>query len=284
MIIEAKRVGENLDCGAQQLFRYFVTSDAKYAILTNGTEYRFYTDSEISNKMDLSPFLTIDFSCTNETQINALGNFRKKEYDRGKIYSMAVEMKYVNEIKTAIKDQLSNPSDDFIRLLISNSCKGTKTKAIVDRFRPFVKKSINDMMGGFCNIHISDEAAGELDGSIESSMENEIMEATRGALPEESRRSKINKSMHKNHFSINYRNCQMFSCHYSEDKKSVSYIQFMQPFMEEGCDWGKREKRDIFEISSANDILLCSNKILSSAKDIDDSYCEAAKRKIKTKE
>ena len=57
ILIECKSISENLDRHDSQLFRYFGTSEAKFAILTNGIIYRFYTDLENPNKMDEDPFL-----------------------------------------------------------------------------------------------------------------------------------------------------------------------------------------------------------------------------------
>ena len=55
ILIEAKWVGEKLDRHDSQLFRYFGTTCAKFAILTNGVIYRFYTDLDEQNKMDEKP-------------------------------------------------------------------------------------------------------------------------------------------------------------------------------------------------------------------------------------
>ena len=45
MLIEAKWSGEELDVNKEgQLLRYFNATPAKIGILTNGHEYRFYTD------------------------------------------------------------------------------------------------------------------------------------------------------------------------------------------------------------------------------------------------
>lgn len=62
MLIECKSCTEQLDKHSSQLFRYFGTTPAKFGILTNGLIYRFYTDLEESNKMDLVPFLELDIT------------------------------------------------------------------------------------------------------------------------------------------------------------------------------------------------------------------------------
>ena len=53
ILIECKWCGDSLDKHGSQLFRYFGTSPAKFGILTNGVLYRFYTDLDESNKMDV---------------------------------------------------------------------------------------------------------------------------------------------------------------------------------------------------------------------------------------
>jgi hypothetical protein len=60
ILIEAKSINEQLQKHDSQLFRYFGTSKAKFAILTNGQIYQFFTDLEASNRMDEKPFLEID--------------------------------------------------------------------------------------------------------------------------------------------------------------------------------------------------------------------------------
>ena len=62
ILIECKAISEQLDKHASQLFRYFGTSEAKFGILTNGIIYKFYTDLEETNKIDLVPFLEFVFA------------------------------------------------------------------------------------------------------------------------------------------------------------------------------------------------------------------------------
>ena len=60
ILIECKSWSEQLDKHSSQFFRYFGTSTAKFGILANGIVYRFYTDLEEANKMDMVPFLEMD--------------------------------------------------------------------------------------------------------------------------------------------------------------------------------------------------------------------------------
>lgn len=61
ILIECKKIGEPLNIKhASQLFRYFHSTNARISILTNGREFRFYTDLDAPNKMDEKPFLELD--------------------------------------------------------------------------------------------------------------------------------------------------------------------------------------------------------------------------------
>jgi hypothetical protein len=60
IVIEAKNHTEKLDNHNNQLIRYFNVTDSKFAILTNGIEYRFFSDIEETNRMDKIPFLTVN--------------------------------------------------------------------------------------------------------------------------------------------------------------------------------------------------------------------------------
>lgn len=56
ILIECKHCDQNLSLHDGQLLRYFHVSKAKFGILTNGINYRFYTDLVDANKMDEKPF------------------------------------------------------------------------------------------------------------------------------------------------------------------------------------------------------------------------------------
>ena len=59
ILLEAKRLNLKLQKNQQnQLYRYFSISRARVAILTNGIEYRLYSDMNTPNIMDDEPFIT----------------------------------------------------------------------------------------------------------------------------------------------------------------------------------------------------------------------------------
>ena len=87
ILIECKSCTEQLDKHSSQLFRYFGTTPAKFGILTNGIIYRFYTDLEESNKMDLVPFLELDITNIKDSSIIQLKKFCKENFDKDSIFS-----------------------------------------------------------------------------------------------------------------------------------------------------------------------------------------------------
>lgn len=56
ILIECKHWAQNLNLHDGQLLRYFHVSKAKFGILTNGINYRFYSDLVEQNKMDEKHF------------------------------------------------------------------------------------------------------------------------------------------------------------------------------------------------------------------------------------
>ena len=155
ILIECKWCGAELDKHGSQLFRYFGTTSAKFGILTNGIIYRFFTDLDEANKMDLTPFLEINMLDIKEAQINELKKFCKEVFDKDSIFSTASELKYSNLIKELLKTELDTPSDEFVRFILSDIYEGQKNQKVVDKFKPVIKKSFNGFVNDIVNQKIS---------------------------------------------------------------------------------------------------------------------------------
>lgn len=151
ILIEAKWCGENLDKHGSQLFRYFGTTPAKFAVLTNGIIYKFFTDLDNPNKMDDIPFLEIDVLNPKEAKITELKKFHKSNFDLDEIFSTASELKYSNEFKNIFAQELQNPSDDFTKLFLNRTYAGRQTQSVVDKFKPVLKKSLNTYISELMN-------------------------------------------------------------------------------------------------------------------------------------
>lgn len=116
ILVECKRIGEDLNINhASQLFRYFAVTNARIAILTNGDEYRFYTDLDKPNRMDEKPFLRFQISDLDPIVVPELNKLTKEVFDLDSVLSAAEELKYVGELKRTLAAQFRNPDDDWVK-------------------------------------------------------------------------------------------------------------------------------------------------------------------------
>lgn len=152
ILIEAKAVKENLKKHDSQLFRYFGTSDAKLAILTNGIDYRFYTDLEEVNKMDNTPFLSINLLDIKDIDIQELKKFTKENFEINNIINAASNLKYASSIEKILDREFSTPSDNFIKFVLNQGIyDGVKTQNIIEKYKPIIKKSLNIYINNLVN-------------------------------------------------------------------------------------------------------------------------------------
>ena len=152
ILIEAKSITEKLEKHDLQLFRYFGTSKAKFAILTNGRYYNFYTDLDEPNKMDKDPFLSIDLINLKDSDISELKKFEKEKFDVNNILNAASDLKYYGMIKSVLKEEFTSPSDDFTKIILSHDIyDGRFTQSVVDKFKAILKKSISQYINELVN-------------------------------------------------------------------------------------------------------------------------------------
>lgn len=181
ILIEAKGVNDKLTNHDAQLFRYFTATEAKFAILTNGINYKFFTDLEEQNKMDETPFLEVDLSNIDDFKIAELKKFTKQSFDVDTIFSTASELKYTKLIKDYLNKEMQNPDDEFVRFIISSFYTGVRTQNVVDRFRPIVKKSLSQFVSDFMNEKIktllTENNDEDSDEEVKESKTEEVVEA-----------------------------------------------------------------------------------------------------------
>ena len=152
MLIECKKYGENLtDVHTSQLYRYFSVVHARFAVLTDGVLYRFYTDLEEPNKMDTKPFLDFNVLDIQPSLVNELKRFTKPSFDLDETLIAASDLKYTKEIKQTMMEQLESPAEDFVRFFLSSVYSGVKTQAVVQQFTDIVKRALNQFMNETIN-------------------------------------------------------------------------------------------------------------------------------------
>lgn len=143
ILIECKHHKEGLDPHNSQLFRYFHTTKAKFALLTNGLTYRFYTDLVEKNKMDENPFLEFNITEVKDTELVEVQKFHKSYFDIDNIVNTASELKYSNSIKKILNSEFKSPTPGFVKFFVSQVYDGRATESVMTQFTEIVKKSIN---------------------------------------------------------------------------------------------------------------------------------------------
>ncbi|WP_392455490.1 type I restriction endonuclease [Chryseomicrobium aureum] len=146
ILIECKSINAPLTKHDSQLFRYFGTTTAKFSILTNGIEYKFFTDLVEPNKMDTSPFFTFNILDLKEPHLQEIAKFRKDAFDVDNITSTASELKYLNALKTYLNTQFNLPSDPFVKFLVNEIYDGVKTKSTLEKFTPIIQKGLKQII------------------------------------------------------------------------------------------------------------------------------------------
>lgn len=141
MLIECKKVGEPLSLeNASQLFRYFAVTSARIAILTNGNEYRFYTDLDAPNKMDSIPFLELSIDDLDSGLFSELEKLCKQNFDIESVLSAAEELKYVSAAKREFAAESKEMTPEFCAIILSRIYGGRLTAKVREELSPLVAK------------------------------------------------------------------------------------------------------------------------------------------------
>ncbi|WP_428663007.1 type I restriction endonuclease [Runella sp.] len=158
ILIECKHWKQKLDIHDGQLLRYFHVSKAKFALLTNGIIYRFYTDLIEPNKMDEKPFLDFNIEDIKDGQIERLKEFHKTYFNPESVFQSASELKYTNELRHLIQGEFQEPKDDFVKYFVKQVYTSAVTAKTLEYFRPLVKRTLNN--------YISDSISDRLKSAI----------------------------------------------------------------------------------------------------------------------
>lgn len=165
ILIECKHYADGLDPHNSQLFRYFHTTSAKFSLLTNGLEYRFYTDLVSPNKMDEKPFFEFKITDIKDNEIAELRKFHKSVFDLDSISSTASDLKYFNELEILVTGEMQNPSEEFVRYFAKQVYPSMVTAKVLEQFTPLVKRvftqTINDQISERLKSALKKETEGD---------------------------------------------------------------------------------------------------------------------------
>ncbi|KIG16016.1 Prophage Lp2 protein 6 [Enhygromyxa salina] len=169
MLIEAKKVTADLAIEhSSQLFRYFTTTKARIAVLTNGIVYRFYSDLEESNKMDEKPFLELNLLDLRESLINEVSKLSKSNFDLENMLVAASDLKYMREIRATLERQLETPDEELVKFFFQQAHpNGRFVQSAKDQFSQLVKRTLL----GFINDKVSDRLRSALARADDSESE-----------------------------------------------------------------------------------------------------------------
>ena len=134
-----------------QLIRYYAVTDARFAILTNGVEYQFFTDLCKRNVMDDSPFLVVDMRNLDDGKLVEVSRFAKSKFDAQAIWELVhtkvVEQRDLQVISVNIAREFANPSRDLVKLLARGVLgKGRQKPAEWERVTRITKQALDQYL------------------------------------------------------------------------------------------------------------------------------------------
>lgn len=163
VLVECKHWKQNLSLHDGQLLRYFHVSKAKFGILTNGIEFRFYSDLVEPNKMDEKPFLELNLLDIKDAAVEEVKKFHKSYFNLESIVTTASELKYMTELRNLITFELSKPSENLVRHFTKQVYSGVVSAKVLESFTDLVKRAfsqtISEMISDRLKSALSNETA-----------------------------------------------------------------------------------------------------------------------------
>jgi len=163
MLFECKKCGGDLHINhAGQLFRYFHVTASRFGVLTNGLRYRFFTDLEQQNKMDHTPFFEFDILDFKDRDVEELKKFAKTIFDVDTILNTASDLKYTRAIQERLNDWVTNPPEEFVRLLSMDLLAGRRFSPILkEQFTHITKRAFEQLLSERINVRLKGAMAAE---------------------------------------------------------------------------------------------------------------------------
>jgi len=146
MLFECKPVGAKLESYSSQLYRYFSTTDARLAVLTDGVRYRFFSDLHDRNRLDDTPFFSFSLDRIRKDDAERLEQFAKAAFDLDQVLVEAEGMKCRAAIRSHFAREFADPSDRFVRHFVDEIHDGRLTQGVLDRYRAMVKAALGDYL------------------------------------------------------------------------------------------------------------------------------------------
>lgn len=259
IIVECKHWTKNLNNFEAQLRSYFVASSARIAILTNGIEYRFYTDTEKANLMDETPFYVLDMENLTEQSLETLYLFEKSNFSESKIISKAIELKAAENLRDIVFKELSDPSLELVSYFTKCIYGQTLSKSFREQIKPILKKVIHE----YCMKPIEINASETTPQATE--LQN-VLTLVRRILKDVISPDRIQIDTGKQYTSIRLDGNVWFPIIKCKITDTAKWIVVSQYNSETNNIYGRISDRHY--IASVNDILNYSDDIISITKQI----------------
>lgn len=145
VLIEAKAYGASLDKDQlDQLKRYFpFVKTARVGILTDGNRYRFFTDLEVDNVMDDSPYFEVSLDNINDDDLDKILLLAKDKYNDESTIKIAEQLKFTKQFKLILSKQYEQPEEDFVRFFAKKVWNGQINQNVKDKLTPLLKESLD---------------------------------------------------------------------------------------------------------------------------------------------
>ncbi len=142
--VEAKDAGKRLVGYDEQLSDYFnKVPEARLGILTNGLQWRFFTDLVHLNHMDKEPFVKWDVINDEIPPLDFLILLHKSQYNPQLIRTFA-ERKRAQNLLVSELTRLLEPSSEFVRLAIANLETRRLSDSVIDSWKPVLANAIEE--------------------------------------------------------------------------------------------------------------------------------------------
>lgn len=157
LFIEAKAYAETLCNHCPQLSRYYnATPEVAVAAITNGREWRFFTDLVNRNIMDSEPFLVVDFEDPDEDAAEQLHRFHHDKLEPDALRALAEENVYLTAFRESIADSLRECDLDFVRYVATRAgIQRTYTGRFLESIQPIVKQAVALSISGMVATSLS---------------------------------------------------------------------------------------------------------------------------------
>jgi hypothetical protein len=161
ILIECKPVLSDLaTVHASQLYRYFSVTKSRFGILTNGREWRFFTDLDAPNKMDEKPFFIFKLLDYSDQDFAELDKFSASNFSINGIISAASDLKLKSLITEALRKEFAQPTDDFVRLIGRRVHEGNMTIEVRGRYAGIIVSCIGDILRDQANQRLKEAIDG----------------------------------------------------------------------------------------------------------------------------